>query len=241
MAGIGNIHETVVSTKEPTRVGEPAGSERYTVVYKTSFTDELMNGFFNRILVTVCRVLYSTPLTIELRYRQRECREGSDNNSSSLPKPVRFLLVYDVQLINVPSPVPSSPLEPGGAITTTTTMTATTTTLAAKKISQCPADLVISVDLFSQAFPWHFVLDRNLKIVQLGSSLLKLFTPKLIANQRTQQHRDSYKVTEFFQFVRPDLGTEISFEAISQRLNTPFLLRLVNLASHTRANQHAEV
>ncbi|CAG7827004.1 unnamed protein product [Allacma fusca] len=234
MAGIGNIHETIVTTKEPTRVGEPLESERYTVVYKTTFTEEIMSVFFSRILTTVCRSLYSSHVTVELRYRQRECREGSESSS----KPLRFLLVYDLQLINSSeSAPPASPLYATTIATTKIPIKRAPPT--SKKLSQCPSDLVINVQLFSRAFPWHFVLDRNLRLVQLGSSLLKLFAPTFIQGQRNQC-RDSYRVTEFFQFVRPDLGSGISFETIFQRLNTPFLLRLVHLARHNGANQLAE-
>lgn len=88
----------------------------------------------------------------------------------------------------------------------------------------------LSVSLFSRAFPWHFILDRSLYLVQLGASLLKLFTPTL-----RELGRESYKVTEFFEFVRPHLGSEISFGTVFQRLNTPFLFRLVNMGSNNLA------
>ncbi len=36
-------------------------------------------------------------------------------------------------------------------------------------------DLKISVPSFCKAFPWHFLTDKNLQIVQLGCGFMKLF------------------------------------------------------------------
>lgn len=48
-----------------------------------------------------------------------------------------------------------------------------------RQLSNRASDLKISVPSFCKAFPWHFLTDRNLQIVQLGTGFMKLFGRQL--------------------------------------------------------------
>ena len=60
-------------------------------------------------------------------------------------------------------------------------------------------DLKISVPSFCKAFPWHFLTDKNLQIVQLGSGFMKLFGRQL--NQLGEFYFPSY-ISYVSYFVR---------------------------------------
>jgi len=197
MAGIGDMKETIVTTKEPWDHQVTSHTlQRYTIAYTTTSKDPLMGSFFLAVLSSICTNLYASTCRIS-------CRSTSPATSS--------FFLYDISLdLQPPDSTKKSP---------------------EIKLSSDPRHLGISVSLFSRAFPWHFVLDRNLNIVQMGISLLKLLTPRSTTSAR---------VTDFFEFVRPDLGVtdHISFESVYRRLNTPFLFRLTKNGA---CNKCAEV
>lgn len=249
----------------------PHSTERYTVVYKTTSSEPSMGTMFESILTSVCTNLYtssssnssqsqsasassssSSAIEIVMRPQQENNVNSTEQltstrlnialspDSSNNDKPsnvVQFIFVYDIKLHLHKTPASKSSPCPASVPKRKLDPSPTT-----KKLSTSPRDLGITVSLFSRAFPWHFVLDRQLHIVQLGSSLLKLFAPTFFHNAKHLEHMttEGYKVTEFFEFVRPDLGKEISFETVFQRLNTPFLFRLKNLKNYG-SSQLAEV
>lgn len=212
-----DVAETIITTHEQSVPGVLDGMQmetnHYTVVYKTPSAEPLLGPFFQSLLYAISRNLYSSKVSIECRPETRR-----------QPLDWEFRFIYDI-----------------------TMMDSSEVGRSKQSVSQKPKDCALSVQTLSLAFPWHFVLDKELGIIQLGSNLLKLFAPTFLAQQQHLSKsgrpptRTSWKVTEFFQFVRPDLGNEISFETIFQRLNTPFLLRLVHLARNNGANQLAEV
>ncbi|EFA02348.1 head-specific guanylate cyclase [Tribolium castaneum] len=81
-------------------------------------------------------------------------------------------------------------------------------------------DLQMGVATFCKAFPWHFVLDRKLDLVQLGSGFMRLFG-RLLGNL-------GKSVATYFEFHRPRSIT-LSFGEIIKRANTPFVLAIRNL------------
>ncbi|RZC41411.1 head-specific guanylate cyclase, partial [Asbolus verrucosus] len=81
-------------------------------------------------------------------------------------------------------------------------------------------DLQMGVATFCKAFPWHFVLDRRLDLVQLGSGFMRLFG-RMLASCGTS-------VATYFEFHRPRSIT-LSFAEIVKRANTPFVLAIRNL------------
>jgi hypothetical protein len=193
-----------VTTKTPST---PISKEQsYTVVYKTPCGDALMGVFFRSLLSSICTNLYASSLHISCSLSPPSLPSTLGSKRTPLS-----LFLYEIKLLAEPSPSP----------------------LKGKFLSSDPHHLGISPSLFSRAFPWHFILDRSLRIVQLGNSLLKLLSPTTTIPSRPQpiqitNSNTSPRVTDFFTFVRPDLGSEISFESIFQRLNTPFLFRLSN-------------
>ncbi|XP_044254715.1 head-specific guanylate cyclase isoform X1 [Tribolium madens] len=81
-------------------------------------------------------------------------------------------------------------------------------------------DLQMGVVTFCKAFPWHFVLDRKLDLVQLGSGFMRLFGRLLASLGKS--------VATYFEFHRPRSIT-LSFVEIIKRANTPFVLAIRNL------------
>ncbi|XKL66634.1 hypothetical protein PGB90_010054 [Kerria lacca] len=65
------------------------------------------------------------------------------------------------------------------------------------QLSRRVADLKISVSTFCKAFPWHFLTDKNLQIVQLGSGFMKLFGRQLKQSERRSTRREDLKGKNF--------------------------------------------
>ncbi|KAK5643101.1 hypothetical protein RI129_006946 [Pyrocoelia pectoralis] len=78
-------------------------------------------------------------------------------------------------------------------------------------------DLQMGVATFCKAFPWHFVIDRRLELVQLGSGFMRLFGCVLKSCGTT--------ASTYFEFHRPR-STTLSFNEIIKRANTPFVLAI---------------
>ncbi|CAG9809047.1 unnamed protein product [Chironomus riparius] len=85
-----------------------------------------------------------------------------------------------------------------------------------RAISSNPADLQMHNATFCKMFPWHFILDENLDLVQIGNAFSKLFKNYLTTTRA---------VTNFFRFRRP-VDLKLEFKEIAKRTNTPFLLTL---------------
>ncbi|XP_066257078.1 head-specific guanylate cyclase [Euwallacea similis] len=77
--------------------------------------------------------------------------------------------------------------------------------------------LPVGIRTFCRAFPWHFVIDRKLELVQLGSGFMRLFGRLLRTNGTS--------VSSYFEFNRPRSLT-LAFKEIVKRANTPFVLAL---------------
>ncbi|XP_012551167.2 soluble guanylyl cyclae alpha-1 subunit isoform X1 [Bombyx mori] len=78
-------------------------------------------------------------------------------------------------------------------------------------------DLKIGVASFCKAFPWHFVTDKRLELVQLGGGFMRLFGMHLAS------HGSS--LNTFFRLLRPR-GVPLDFREILKRVNTPFMFCL---------------
>jgi guanylate cyclase soluble subunit alpha len=88
--------------------------------------------------------------------------------------------------------------------------------IAVRPVSSDPSDLQMSNKTFAEMFPWHFIMNENLELLQLGVAFSKLFKNHLSTT------RD---VNSFFKFRRP-VDLKIEFSEIMKRTNTPFLLSL---------------
>ncbi|KAK9678907.1 Heme NO binding associated, partial [Popillia japonica] len=82
------------------------------------------------------------------------------------------------------------------------------------------ADLQMGVPTFCKAFPWHFVIDRRLELVQLGSGFMRVFGCMLTTCGTA--------AATYFEFHRPRSLT-LSFNEIVKRANTPFVLAIKKL------------
>lgn len=76
--------------------------------------------------------------------------------------------------------------------------------------------LQMGVVSFCKAFPWHFIMDRKLELVQLGAGFTRLFTRDVLCQQGTA-------ASTYFHFHRPR-GLVLTFPEIVKRANTPFVL-----------------
>lgn len=72
----------------------------------------------------------------------------------------------------------------------------------------------VSPNTFCRAFPFHIIFDRNMKIVQYGTSIARILP----------QMRDrGCKVTDLLEIMRP--RSEFKFETILEHINSLFVLR----------------
>lgn len=88
---------------------------------------------------------------------------------------------------------------------------------AFRPLSNEATDLRMGVASFCKAFPWHFVVDRQLELVQLGVGFMRIFGHHL--NQLGRE------ISTYFVFTRPH-GVSLTFHEILKRANTPFVLTL---------------
>lgn len=86
-----------------------------------------------------------------------------------------------------------------------------------RPLSTEATDLRMGVASFCKAFPWHFVVDRQLELVQLGVGFMRIFGQHL--------NRLGREISTYFAFIRPR-GVTLTFHEILKRANTPFVLTL---------------
>lgn len=86
-----------------------------------------------------------------------------------------------------------------------------------RPLSNEATDLRMGVASFCKAFPWHFVVDRQLELVQLGVGFMRIFGHHL--------NRLGREISTYFAFTRPH-GVTLTFHEILKRANTPFILTL---------------
>jgi hypothetical protein len=89
--------------------------------------------------------------------------------------------------------------------------------VTATSLSRSAMDLRMGVASFCKAFPWHFVVDRRLEMVQLGAGFMQLFAHDL--------QTLGTSVATYFEFNRPR-GIALCFNEIVKRANTPFILTI---------------
>ncbi|XP_034195729.1 guanylate cyclase 1 soluble subunit alpha 2 [Osmia lignaria lignaria] len=92
-----------------------------------------------------------------------------------------------------------------------------TVTSPFRPLSTEATDLRMGVASFCKAFPWHFVVDRQLELVQLGVGFMRIFGHHL--------NRLGREISTYFVFTRPS-GVTLTFHEILKRANTPFVLTL---------------
>ncbi|XP_076766948.1 guanylate cyclase 1 soluble subunit alpha 2 [Xylocopa sonorina] len=86
-----------------------------------------------------------------------------------------------------------------------------------RPLSTKATDLRMGVASFCKAFPWHFVVDQKLDLVQLGAGFVRIFGHYL--------NRFGREMSRYFVCTRPH-GIVLTFNEIQRRANTPFVLTL---------------
>lgn len=92
-----------------------------------------------------------------------------------------------------------------------------------RSVSSDPNDLQMTNSTFCKIFPWTFVMDENLDLLQIGAAFSKLFRNNLNTTKAA---------THYFKFRRP-VGLKLEFHEIIKRTNTPFLITLRAPAGRT--------
>lgn len=98
-------------------------------------------------------------------------------------------------------------------------------------VGKTAADLKMLPASFCKAFPWHFIMNENLEIVQMGKGFSKLFKNALLTHGRL--------VTTYFKFKRPTL--KIQFREIIRRSNTPFLLSVKSVTAKNDTSEGLDI
>ncbi len=82
----------------------------------------------------------------------------------------------------------------------------------------------IGTSTFCKAFPWHFMVDRNMQLVQLGVGFMRLFGPEM---KKMGRHLATY-----FQLKKPTV--EPNFDKILKKANSPFVLAVCHVTKDSR-------
>uniref|UniRef100_T1KFI7 guanylate cyclase n=2 Tax=Tetranychus urticae TaxID=32264 RepID=T1KFI7_TETUR len=86
-------------------------------------------------------------------------------------------------------------------------------------ISNETKDLLITMKIFCKAFPFHFICDSNLQIVQLGEGLLRIFGG---GNRAYGTHISSY-----FSFQKPEIN-QVNYQSLVTLANIPFIIKVLD-------------
>ena len=82
----------------------------------------------------------------------------------------------------------------------------------------------IGTSTFCRAFPWHFMVDRNMQLVQLGVGFMRLFGSEL---KKMGRHLATY-----FQMKKPTV--EPNFDKILKKANSPFVIAVCHVTKDSR-------
>ena len=117
-------------------------------------------------------------------------------------------------------------------------------------LSRSPQDLMIPVSVFCKAFPFHFLCDSQLRLLQIGSGtstfisiflFLIVLYPGLMRilgkNQASPRFLGSH-IRSFFVIEQPSL-TELSFDSILGKTNVCFIIRNI-VPSHKVHSQQQQ-
>ncbi|XP_055616561.1 head-specific guanylate cyclase [Toxorhynchites rutilus septentrionalis] len=86
-----------------------------------------------------------------------------------------------------------------------------------ESVSAETKDLKMDNDFFCKAFPWHFIMDEHLNLVQVGQGFSRLF--------KNYMATSGLSACTYFRFKRPR-GLSLKFREIVRRTNTPFMISL---------------
>lgn len=98
-----------------------------------------------------------------------------------------------------------------------------------RSISNYPNDLIMGAATFCKAFPWHFVIDENLNLVQLGKGFSSIIKPYMAVKGKS--------MGTYICIKRPK-GITQDFREIVRRINTPFLISFQELPGKSNTGVH---
>jgi hypothetical protein len=100
----------------------------------------------------------------------------------------------------------------------------TTSTSVSTSTSTCLSQNYIGTSTFCRAFPWHFMVDHNMQLVQLGVGFVRLFGSEL---KKMGRHLATY-----FPMKKPTV--EPNFDKILKKANSPFILAVCHVTEDSR-------
>ncbi|PNF35757.1 hypothetical protein B7P43_G13046 [Cryptotermes secundus] len=154
----------------------------------------------NPVIFQRCSGLCRAEHSSKESYRLHKICYETEEEARALQRAEEPLIIEEIGLYRI------TPAAPSGVRDVTST-----------SLSRSAADLRMGVASFCKAFPWHFVMDRHLEMVQLGAGFMQLFARDL----RTL----GTSVATYFEFRRPR-GIALCFNEIVKRANTPFVLSI---------------
>ncbi|XP_047736121.1 head-specific guanylate cyclase-like [Hyalella azteca] len=101
-----------------------------------------------------------------------------------------------------------------------------------QQLSSDVADSKMNVSTFCSAFPWHFVCDRKMKFIQIGTALVQIYGVKA--------EKEGDKVSKYFKVVSPE-RVPLEYKEISARLNTAYVLSIKKQLSSKRKVEPMEL
>lgn len=102
----------------------------------------------------------------------------------------------------------------------------------ANEFSENPMDLCLGVEIFKSIFPFTILIDRNMKICQLGDGLMKY-----LANFINKGY--GFNFSTYFSIIKPKLN-EHTFESLLINQNMSYSLKMNSIESH-KDNQFEEM
>ncbi|XP_078401642.1 guanylate cyclase soluble subunit alpha-2 isoform X1 [Cetorhinus maximus] len=120
------------------------------------------------------------------------------------------------QVFNVPEKLSSDGTDQSNCLTFIIKVyeAATNMKILPRGLTHFPSDLRISITTFCRAFPFHFMFDPSMLILQLGEGLRKQL--------KSEAHK-ILKLQDCFEIVSPKICC--SFQRILSKLATPFVIR----------------
>ncbi|XP_013141467.1 PREDICTED: head-specific guanylate cyclase isoform X1 [Papilio polytes] len=174
-----------------------------TVEYEAAFVCTTSRGKIELYLTTECEpVAYLLVGSLKAIARSLYDTQADIRLMSYTNDPRRFK--YEIKAI----PLQQKPIGNNSEVTGDSACVA-----SSSKVT----DLRIGVASFCKAFPWHFVTDKRLELVQLGGGFMRLFGTYLATHGSA--------LGTYFRLLRPR-GVSLDFREILKRVNTPFMFCL---------------
>ncbi|XP_041054414.1 guanylate cyclase soluble subunit alpha-2 isoform X2 [Carcharodon carcharias] len=164
----------------------------------------------------LCKDLTDGTLMLHYFYPQKIVGFAMPGLIKAAAKKIYQMEVAVEQVFNVPEKLSSDGTDQSNCLTFIIKVyeAATNMKILPRGLTHSPSDLRISITTFCRAFPFHFMFDPSMLILQLGEGL------------RKQLKSETHKILKFqdcFEIVSPKICC--SFQRILSKLATPFVIR----------------